>query len=144
MRTRIIGLFISALGLVDSVYLIFIKYANNEKLCFIGAGDCLSVNTSVYSETLGIPNAVLGAIAYIVIFALLFFEAKSVLIGRWSPYLTFGLTFLGVIYSAYLTYLEIAVIKAICPFCVVSAVIMLTLFIIAVGRLFVSAKDKSI
>ncbi len=141
MKTRIIALIISALGFIDSVYLIFIKYSNNEKLCFIGAGDCLSVNTSVYSETLGIPNAVLGALAYLSILAMYLLEQKSSLIARWSPYLTFGLTFLGVIYSAYLTYLEIAVIKAVCPFCVISAVAMLALFIISITRLFVSQQN---
>ena len=141
MKTRIIAMIISALGFIDSVYLIVIKYSNNEKLCFIGAGDCLSINTSVYSETFGIPNAVLGAAAYLAILGLFLIEQKSSIIARWSPYLLFGLTFLGVIYSAYLTYLEIAVIKAVCPFCVVSAVVMLALFIISITRLFESPKN---
>jgi uncharacterized membrane protein len=47
----------------------------------------------------------------------------------------FGFTLAGTLYSIYLTYVEVAILRAICPFCVVSAVVMLALFIIAVYRL---------
>ncbi|HEX7556717.1 MAG TPA: vitamin K epoxide reductase family protein, partial [Leptolinea sp.] len=43
--------------------------------------------------------------------------------------------FAGFIFSIYLTYLEIAVIKALCPFCIVSAVMMTVLFISTLLRL---------
>jgi uncharacterized membrane protein len=41
----------------------------------------------------------------------------------------------GVIYSAYLTYIEIAVLRTICPFCVVSAIIMILIFALSIVRL---------
>ncbi len=135
MKTsKILAIVIAALGLVDAVYLIAIKYANNKSLCFISAGDCLSVNSSVYSEISGIPIAALGAAAFLAILILLVIETKSSLLARWSPYLFFSITLIGVIYSAYLTYLEIAVIKAVCPFCVLSAVCMLALFALSIFR----------
>ena len=40
----------------------------------------------------------------------------------------------GVLYSAYLTYLELAVIHAVCPYCVASAILMAMLFAIALYR----------
>jgi uncharacterized membrane protein len=41
----------------------------------------------------------------------------------------------GVLFSAYLTYIEAYVLHAYCPFCVVSAVLITLLFIIAIIRL---------
>lgn len=136
MKLKITAIIIAALGLVDAIYLIAIKYANNESLCFISAGDCLSVNNSIYSEIWGFPIAGLGAAAFLAIIALLVLESKSAQLVKLSPYLFFGITLIGVIYSAYLTYLEIAVIKAVCPFCVISAICMLSLFILAILRFF--------
>ena len=50
--------------------------------------------------------------------------------------LIFGISLVGVLYSAYLTYIEIAVIYAICPFCVISAIVLLGIFTISTVRLF--------
>lgn len=38
----------------------------------------------------------------------------------------------GVLYSAYLTYLELFVIHEICPWCVASALVMVALFVLAI------------
>ena len=43
------------------------------------------------------------------------------------PFL-FGITLFGFLYSLYLTYIELFVIFAICPFCVVSAIVMSVMF----------------
>ena len=48
----------------------------------------------------------------------------------------FLVTLIGVMFSAYLTYLEIFVIHAICPWCVASAVVMTILFVLAIVDLF--------
>lgn len=131
MKAKILAIIVSIIGLIDAVYLIVIKVVKKESLCFIRASDCLSVNNSAYSEIYSFPIAALGAIAFLTILVLLIFELKSIFIGRIFPFAFFGLTLIGVIYSAYLTYLEIAVINAVCPFCVISAVCMLALFILS-------------
>jgi uncharacterized membrane protein len=130
-------------GVLDSIYLTILKFSNNKSLCIQGIGDCWSVNTSIYSEIWGIPIALLGMVAYAVILLLLWAEQRSHLIQQYADYILFGVTLIGVIYSAYLTYLEIAVIKAICPFCVVSAVAMLILFIYSVKRLIDPSGNES-
>lgn len=131
------------LGVLDSIYLTILKYSNNKSLCIQGIGDCWSVNTSIYSEIWGIPIALLGLVAYAAILLLLWAEQRSHLLQQYVDYILFGVTLIGVIYSAYLTYLEIAVIKAICPFCVVSAVAMLILFIYSVKRLIEPSGNES-
>ncbi len=131
------------IGLLDSIYLTVLKLSNNKSLCIQGVGDCWSVNTSVYSEIYGIPIAVLGIGAYGFVLFLLFAEKRNPLLQRNADFILFGVTLIGIIYSAYLTYLEIAVIKAICPFCVVSAVAMMILFIYSVKRLIDPRNDES-
>ena len=52
-----------------------------------------------------------------------------------GPILLFGLTLAGVLYSAYLTYIELFVISAICPFCVLSALCLVGLLYVSTIRL---------
>ncbi len=134
-KLRFTSFILALIGLIDSLYLLWIKISQNKALCLPGLGDCWSVNTSRYSEIYGIPVSVLGVFAYLVILALLWLEDKDFKYKAYLPGLVFGITVTGVLYSAYLTYLEIAVIKAICPFCVVSAVVMTVLLIISTLRL---------
>lgn len=131
-KLRLTGLVFAVLGFMDAIYLMVIKFANRPDLCIKGVGDCWSVNTSPYSEVYGIPISVFGATAYLVLIFLLAMESKPTFWQPYTRYLVFAITLAGVIYSAYLTYLEIAVINAICPFCVVSAILMLGLLLLSV------------
>ncbi|MBI3159104.1 MAG: vitamin K epoxide reductase family protein [Chloroflexi bacterium] len=137
---RRLSILIAGIGLVDSAYLAWIKLSNNEILC-AGIGECDVVNSSIYAEIGGIPIALLGAAAYAFLIFLYIVETRA---GFWADnagILNFGLTLAGVLYSAYLTYIEVAVLKAICPFCVVSAVAMLALFVLAVWRMLAAPPD---
>lgn len=134
------SLVLAGLGLIDALYLTYVKISHTFALCG-PLGDCESVNTSRYSEISGIPISVLGAGAYLLILFLLLMEARS---GFWksnSPLMVFGISLVGVLYSAYLTYIEIAVLRAICPYCVASAVMMVLLFVLAIIRL-VTVQDE--
>ncbi|HAD06897.1 MAG TPA: vitamin K epoxide reductase, partial [Anaerolineaceae bacterium] len=90
------------IGLLDSIYLTVLKYSNNKSLCIQGVGDCWSVNTSIYSEIFGIPIALLGFGAYGFILLLLWAEQRHSLIQQYADFLLFGVTLIGIIYSAYL------------------------------------------
>ena len=136
------SIIITVIGLLDSVYLIILKYSNNKAMCIQGVGDCWSVNISRYSMIGGIPVAVLGAIAYLAIIALLLLEPRGHIWQTQGVIVNFGLSLVGVLFSAYLTYLEIAVIHAICPFCVLSAICMLVLFGLNLARLAPSQTNK--
>jgi len=130
------------IGLVDSIYLTWIKLAHREALCLPGLGDCETVNTSRYAEIFGIPTALLGVMAYVVIISLLLLEDQRFLTlpvrKETSKMAVFGLSVFGVLYSAYLTYIEIVVLRAICPFCVISAAAMLGIFIFSLSRLVIN------
>ena len=101
----------------------------------LGSGDCATVNYSPYSEIYGIPVALLGLLAYLAILAILFLEPSWKLLEKFGVYAIFGLSLVGVLFSAYLTFLEFYVINAVCPFCIISAIIILMLFILSIIRL---------
>lgn len=134
-KNRIAGIVLAAIGLIDSIYLTIIKYSENKALCLEGIGDCWSVNNSGYSEVFGIPVSLIGIVGYLAILMILLMMPSSSVLQLWGPYVYFGGTLLGTIYSIYLTYLEIAVINAICPFCVISAVVMIVLFVLSIYRM---------
>ena len=126
-------LVLGLIGLVDSAYLAYIKFANATASC-AGIGDCDAVNSSKYAEVAGIPIALLGAGAYLTILVLLFLEKRGDFWREQSPLFMFVLTLIGVLYSAYLTYIELAILHAICPYCVLSAVLLVLMFVISVYR----------
>jgi uncharacterized membrane protein len=77
----------------------------------------------------GIPVAVLGLAGYLVIGAVLLTPGQSARLAAAA------LAISGFGFSAYLTYLELAVIDAICQWCVASATLMTALAMLTVWRL---------
>ncbi len=128
------ALVLAAVGLVDALYLVWIKISSSTAMCF-GVGDCEAVNTSVYSTIHGIPIALFGALVYAAILGCVLFETRMAFFAEWGPMIAFGLALAGTLYSAYLTYIEIAVLHKICPYCVTSAVAITLLCIVSGVRL---------
>lgn len=124
---------LAAVGLLDSLYLTWIKLAE-DGVCSVSSG-CEVVNTSVFASIAGIPIALLGAGAYIIMLVVLLLEPRNDFLNFNGAMIVFGLSLIGVLYSAYLTYLEIYVIRAICPFCVLSAVVLTLMLIVSGLRL---------
>ena len=76
-KLRIIAIVTAVIGLAVSTYLSVVKLANKNVLCFAGADDCNIVNSSSYSMWRGIPVAILGAVGYILILAILLVMNKQ-------------------------------------------------------------------
>lgn len=127
LRIALIGL--SLIGLADSIYLTHVKL-NSGGVCVAGAG-CEIVNSSVYSQINGIPIAALGALAYVIMLVVLAFESRVAFFELNGPLIVLGMALFGTLYSAYLTYLEIYIIRAICPFCVLSAVVLTIMLVLS-------------
>lgn len=125
----------AGIGLLDSIYLTLIKVGNTTPALCQPGGGCDIVNSSPYSEIFGIPIALLGAGAYLVFMLALVVERRQPGYREYSVIFQFGIALIGVLYSAYLTYLELAVIHAICPYCIVSAICQVILLGITTYRL---------
>lgn len=132
---------LSIVGLLDAAYLTYIKLIE-DGICAVSSG-CEVVNTSQFAVMWGIPIAAIGGAAYLVILAALLLEPRSEFFDLNGPLVVFGLSLVGVLYSAYLTYLELYVIHAICPFCVVSAIVLVLMLIVSIARLRASMAEAN-
>lgn len=121
-------------GLLVSIYMTIYKVTSNDSMC-LGSGDCSTVNASRYSEVNGIPVAAIGILGYVAILGVLLFENRNTFFKQNGTLLIFGMALTGFIFTVWLIYVEIALLKAICPFCVTSQVAMTIIFILAVIRL---------
>ena len=122
------------LGLAVSIYMTIYKFTGNDGMC-LGSGDCATVNASALSEVNGIPVAVVGILGYVAILAVHLFENRSRFMRQNATLFIFGMALTGFLFTVWLIYVEIAILKALCPFCVTSQVAMTLIFIIAIVRL---------
>jgi uncharacterized membrane protein len=133
MSDRALARAMLALALVGAAiagYLTWVHYAGIEPICAGGGGSCERVQTSRYAELGGVPVALLGLVGYLAIAGTLALVPASAA----RPAVAF-LALAGAGFSAYLTYLELFEIDAICQWCVASAVVMGLLAVLAVTRL---------
>lgn len=121
-------------GLLVSIYMTIYKVTSNENMC-IGSKDCSVVNASRYSEVNGIPVAVIGMGGYATLLALLWLERRPGFFKENGSMIFFGVSLVGFLFTVYLVFVEIALIKAYCPFCITSQVSMTIIFILSVIRL---------
>ena len=115
-------------GIGVSAYLTWVHYDIDALVC--GVGDCLEVQASEYSEVMGVPVAILGLAMYAAVLVLAL--ARFRLPGYRTEITTalFVMTLAGTLYSAYLTWLEVYEIEAICQWCVISAIITTAIFVV--------------
>jgi uncharacterized membrane protein len=122
-RLRIAIAVLCLIGLGIATYLTYVHYAKIKVAC-LSSGGCETVQGSVYAKLAGIPVPVLGLVGYATILISLAIRGD---LGRFAG---FALALTGFLFSAYLTYRELFTIKAICQWCVGSAVDMTLLMIL--------------
>jgi uncharacterized membrane protein len=130
-RTRAIPA-LAALGLGVAAYLAYVEVGQVEAVCG-PVGDCNIVQTSDYALLLGVPVAVWGVLNYLAVGVL--WAGQRHLPGRWANLSVLGLlalTLSGTLFSIYLTGLELFVIRAVCAWCLSSAVITTLAMMLAV------------
>lgn len=125
---RILLAVLAVAGLLMSAYLTWVHFLGVSPVCLAGSGDCEAVQSSRYAEILGIPVAALGLGGYA---ALLL---SAMLRGEGGVLLGLFVALVSVLFSAYLTWLELFVIHAICQWCVASAVLMTASFLLSTVR----------
>ena len=124
---------LALLGLAVSIYMTVYKYSGIDSMC-LGSGDCHTVNFSRYADINGIPVAVFGVIGYITILAIHWFEGKIKFLEDNGSMIFFGIALIGFFFTLWLVYVEVALIKAYCPFCITSQITMTLIFILSVIR----------
>ena len=109
---------LAILGLLISAYLTWVHFAGLEPVCAARSHGCQTVQASRYSTVLSVPVALLGLAGYVGLLL------AAVTRGEAGAYLGLLVALVGTLFSAYLTYLEVFVIGAVCQWCVTSAAIM--------------------
>jgi uncharacterized membrane protein len=131
-RLRLAARAIVVAGVAVAAYLTYVHYAGLQPFCAGGSGGCERVQSSSYAKLAGIPVAVLGLAGYVAIAVALSAAGERAQLAAAA----LAVTGFGV--SAYLTYLELFVIHAICQWCVASAVLLTMLAVLTVWRLLLS------
>ena len=104
---------VAATGAAVAGYLTYVHYRPAALIC-TGGGGCETVQESSYAELAGIPVALLGLCAYLVILALVAWDAPI------ARTLAAGIALSGVGFAVYLVALQAFVIDAWCVWCLVN------------------------
>jgi uncharacterized membrane protein len=109
-----------------SAYLTWIHLRGVAPICLAGGGGCETVQASRYAEIMGVSVAALGLAGYAgLLTSALLRDEVGALLGLF-------VALVSVLFSAYLTWLGIFMIDAICQWCVTSAVLMTVSLLLAV------------
>jgi uncharacterized membrane protein len=131
MIYRMTAALLSLAGLFVSAYLYLYKIGKIGTLA-CGTGGCETVQLSSWSRFGGLEVSLIGLLGYAGLLALSLAALQPGLADRRQPATVLAsLAGLGVVFTGYLTYLELFVIHAICRWCVGSAAIILGIFIVA-------------
>jgi uncharacterized membrane protein len=116
-------------GTAIAGYLTWARYAHETLACPIGGGGCETVQQSSYSELVGVPVAVLGLLLYVVVLALVAWDAPA------ARQAVAVLALAGTAFALYLVVIQLAVIDAVCSWCLANDVVVGLLTVAAVARL---------
>ena len=110
-----------------AAYLTVVHYTHTSPICTTGG--CEKVQRSSYAKLAGVPVALLGLVAYVAILA-------TALVRGVAAALTGAvLALIGVAFSGYLLWAQIARIDAICQWCLANDAIVAILAVLCVARL---------
>ncbi len=126
---RAAGVF-ALLGVGVATYIAIADSGGGAPACLAGGGGCETVAASSYSHLAGVNVAAFGIAGYVLLIA------AALTPGDRGRFAGFAISLAGFGFSAYLTYLELFVIEAICQWCVSSAVLMTAIFALNTTRAF--------
>jgi uncharacterized membrane protein len=126
-RLRVVIAVLALAGAAVSAYLVYSRYSGTRLVCTTGG--CETVQHSKYAKAAGVPVAVLGLVAYLAVFATaLSARVEAAAIGA-------AIVLGGLAFGIYLIVIQMAVIDAICQWCLASDVILAVLAVVSAERL---------
>ena len=134
LRRLSAGVAIAGIGV--ATYITIADAGGGAPQCLAGGHGCATVAESHYSHIAGINVAVFGIVGYVLLLAA---AATPGDLGRFGGLMG---SLIGFGFSAYLTYLELFVIDAICQWCVGSAVLMTLLLGLNAARAYAYAGSE--
>ncbi|TSC79294.1 MAG: hypothetical protein G01um101429_529 [Parcubacteria group bacterium Gr01-1014_29] len=122
-------LLLALIGFADAAYLTLKHYTNAIPPCSLVSG-CETVLTSPYATIGSVPISLVGAVYYLALFILTiaYIDSKNVFVLKTAAYFTW----VGLLASAGLMALQLFVIRALCLYCIASALTSTLLFILGI------------
>ena len=134
LRRLSAGVAIAGIGV--ATYITIADAGGGAPQCLAGGHGCATVAESHYSHIAGVNVSVFGIVGYVLLLAAALTPGDP---GRFGGFMG---ALIGFGFSAYLTYLEVFVIDAICQWCVASAVLMTVLLGLNAARAFAYAGSE--
>lgn len=131
---RMVSAFLALLGFLDALYLSLSRLHPEDPLFCPSGGGCEAVRNSPWSTLPpggGIPVAFLGVIGYVVLLGGIFLALQRDYLTRrvaLPPVLLILITG-SLLFSGYLTVVQLVFIQAVCFWCVVSAMLQVGIWI---------------
>ena len=129
MIYRMSAAFLSLAGLFISGYLYLYKIGRIGSLA-CGTGGCETVQLSSWSRFAGLEVSLIGVLGYACLLAMSLASLQPG-VRQWPIRAIAVAAGIGVVFTLYLTYLELFIIHAICRWCVASGVIIVAIFFAA-------------
>ncbi len=121
---------LAAAGAAIAGYLTYARFTHTAVAC--STGGCEIVQRSDYAQLAGIPVALLGLAAYVFLLGTAFSSSEAARAAGAAVAVA------GAAFSAYLVYVQVAVIDAICQWCIASDVVMALTACACAGRVLVA------
>jgi len=118
---------VALLGIALSGYLLYVRESGSQLAC--PTGGCETVQGSSYSAVLGVPVALLGLLGCAAILALTLVRSELARLAQAT------LALAALAFAAYLLYVQLAVLHAICAWCVGNDVLVAALAGLSVASL---------
>lgn len=133
---RRISLLLAVAGILITGYMTYNKLSGQVLPCTNeGIVNCSVVENSAWAYVLGVPTATWGLLAHLAIAAILLLDQRVAFLREYSVIILFGIVLFGMLYHTYLIYVSLTILRAICPWCMAAATIMLLQLIVTGIRL---------
>lgn len=124
---RLVSAALAAAGAGISGYLLYVRQTGGSLVC--STGGCETVQNSSYAEVLGVPVAGLGLAGFLGLLVL------ALTRGEWARLSQATLALSAFFFGAYLLYIQVSVIDAICQWCLATDAITTAIVVLALLRL---------
>ena len=118
---------LAAVGAAISAYVLYARETGGTLVC--STGGCETVQSSPYAEVLGMPVAAVGLAGFLVLLVV------GLSRGEWARLLHGTLALAAFFFGVYLLYVQVAVIEALCQWCLATDALLTTIAALALLRL---------
>lgn len=135
----LVSLLLALAGLGLSAYLTYVHFNPSALVC--SDGGCAVVQMSTYSKMFGVPIALFGLLMFITLIAGI--VARELFLDA-ADLISIGIVMIlvtAVLYWAYLTYIELNVLYAVCQWCVATSIVTVLLLTVEGYRWYLDYKS---